>query len=287
MVAEPLEFRPLRRHDVSAACRLSDQAGWNQLEIDWLRLLALWPETCVGAWRDAVLVATGTLAVYGADVTWIGMVLVDEALRGRGIGGAVFAHMFDLCDRVGVKVVGLDATDMGRAVYLKQRFVDHSRIERWAGGRPAGAAGPGPCSRPLEERDWSDVAALDRACVGVDRGPLLRRLAAEPGAQARAVVEDGRLIGIGFSRPGSRAAMLGPIVSPSLSAARTLAIDLLAGLPAGETFVDVPACSGLQPTLRELGFEPRRRLTRMARPQIDGPLLTGPAVHAAAGFELG
>ena len=79
--------------------------------------------------------------------------------------------------------------------------------------------------------------------------------------------------------------MLGPIVRAADRLGLT--IDLLAGLPAGETFVDVPACSGLQPTLRELGFEPRRRLTRMARPQIDGPLLTGPAVHAAAGFELG
>ena len=46
---------------------------------------------------------------------------------GPGVPPAAFAHMFDLCDRVGAEVVDLDAAVMGRAVYRRASSVRTAR----------------------------------------------------------------------------------------------------------------------------------------------------------------
>src|SRR5262245_45751116 len=98
-----LDIRPLQLTDIPAALLLSTQAGWNQLDADWRRLIDLWPETCIAGCEDGKLVATGTLATYGADIAWVGMILVDESCRGRGLGGAIFDAIIALADERRIK----------------------------------------------------------------------------------------------------------------------------------------------------------------------------------------
>src|SRR5690606_6337112 len=97
---------------------------------DWSRLLALWADGCLAGWVDGALVATAVLAVYRPGMAWVGMVLVDEAYRGRGYGGRMMDAVLGAADRTGVSRVGLDATDLGRPVYLKRGFVDAVGVER-------------------------------------------------------------------------------------------------------------------------------------------------------------
>jgi hypothetical protein len=82
-MATAIEVRPLESTDIPGALRLSTQAGWNQIDADWRRLIRLWPDGCLGGWRDdGTLVATATLATFDRSVGWVGMVLVDESCRG-------------------------------------------------------------------------------------------------------------------------------------------------------------------------------------------------------------
>ncbi len=278
-----LDIRPLQHADVPGALRLSTQAGWNQLEMDWLRLLSLWPRSSLAGWDGGNLVATATLACYGDDAGWIGMILVDDSHRGHGLGGAMFRAIIELADAQGIRVLGLDATDLGRPVYLRQQFADHSSVARWSG---IGCGHRSGKPRPFADSDWSAVLELDRRVIGVDRSALLRTLAAEPGAMACLIEQQGRIAAFGLSRPGREACTIGPVVAKADDMAADIVADLLSRIH-GRVFVDVLADSRLAGALSSRGFTVARKLTRMSRPRISGQLLTGPMLHAGAGFELG
>src|SRR5438874_8143734 len=115
-----MTIRPLTREDIDDCFALSTQAGWNQLPNDWRRLLWLWPGQCLGAEMNGRIIATGTLATYASEgglIGWIGMILVDQAHRGRGVGTTITRAVIDLADRLGIWQLGLDASDQGQPIY--------------------------------------------------------------------------------------------------------------------------------------------------------------------------
>ncbi|HLY11023.1 MAG TPA: GNAT family N-acetyltransferase, partial [Planctomycetota bacterium] len=119
--------------DLDLGLRLSTQAGWNQVAGDWKRVLDLCPEGCLAGRLDGALVATGNVAAISPKIRWIGMILVDEAFRGRGYGSIMMDRCLEIARRSGDEIVGLDASDLGRPVYLKKGFVDVAPIDRWSG----------------------------------------------------------------------------------------------------------------------------------------------------------
>lgn len=266
--------------DLAAGLRLSTQAGWNQTAADWRRALDVCPDGLLAGRLDGQVVATGCVASFGRDATWIGLILVDEALRGRGIGATMFRHTIDLARRIGGDAVGLDASDLGRPVYLKQGFFDVAPIDRWCGVlRPTAATA---ALEPIATRNWSAVADLDRAACGVDRAPLLRHLLADPAVHGFSVPGAGHAI----LYPGRTQAHLGPVVAADDAVFALLlsrAAELLNGFEVVVDALRTPSTSAL---LEAHGLRIQRRLTRMtlARPQ---PLLMGPPVRAAVSFTWG
>ena len=290
-------FRPLTPGDIPGALHLSTQAGWNQLAADWNRLVTLWPETCMGGIEAGRLVVSGTLATFGAEVrppiAWIGMILVEEDQRGKGLGTAMMKLLLDAARSRQVRAVGLDATDMGKPVYEKLGFVTHSIVNRWMSGsgpRP-GSVGVGLLpTRPFTPELWPAADLLDQHAVGVSRQSLFRRLLTEEGAAARVVMEHGRVTAFGFARDGRTARYIGPIVAGNPAAASAMFAGLFPeDRQAVRTLIDVPEHSPLCEILRNAGFSVQRRLTRMLLP-LDGTppqSLMSEMVYAGAGFELG
>jgi GNAT superfamily N-acetyltransferase len=279
-----LRFDPLTVADLDAALRLSTQAGWNQLAGDWQRLIDFAPGGCLAGRLGERLVATATVASYGNEAHWLGMVIVDESCRGRGFGSAILSEALRAARARGSDAVGLDATDLGRPVYLKQGLVDSVAIDRWGGSlrRP-------PQEPPLEvlgHATLDAVLALDRSACSADRSALLVHLAMERDVVGW-VATDGRgAAGYAVLRPGRTCAHLGPVVAPEAVHFQRLldaAAFVLEGMP---VILDVPRTDEHSAILAGMGLEVRRRLTRMTfrRPQ---PLLLGPAVRAATSFELG
>lgn len=78
-------IRPFTRDDIPAALGFCAMAGWNQTHDDWMRLFEYQPDGCFAADVDATMAGTVTTTSYGTDLAWIGMVLVHEDYRRRGI----------------------------------------------------------------------------------------------------------------------------------------------------------------------------------------------------------
>lgn len=285
-----LTLRPLMDADIPAALRLSTQAGWNQLEADWLRLLTLWPAGCLVGSVDGRVVATGSVATFG-PVGWLGMVLVDESQRGKGHGGAIFDALLQLGERNNIPRLGLDATDLGRPVYLKRGFVDVVGTDRWAcaGTQPFNLKHSASTLRDrMDAAAWSEVLSLDRAAVGVDRAALLRHLAGEANVHTRIAMRDGRVVAFGLRRPGRNADAIAPVIAHDRAAGEAVIASLAQAGDAGRSvFIDVPRDAGIDAALTAMGFSVARRLTRMVRPAGDGHTLHSASTLAGCGFELG
>jgi GNAT superfamily N-acetyltransferase len=270
------EIRLLTREDIPAAMRLKDAAGWNQTEDDWRNVLALAPEGCFAIDHGGRLAATATAVCFGADLAWIGMVLTDPALRGRGFARALTERAIAHIESRGVAWMKLDATDMGRPLYRKLGFEDERPVERWRRapgpmrGFEAGAPGPLPL-------------ALDLDAFGADRSELLRTLQ----RYAVAALEDG----YAFARPGSLATYLGPCVARTRGTAARLLLSLARRHAFEPVFWDLlPGNSAAVEIARELGFERARELVRMGRagaPPRRPPPAHDEYVYAIAGFEYG
>src|SRR5437660_10527540 len=95
--------------DIPLGLRLKAQAAWNQLEADWLRFLDLQPDGAFVAECDGTPAGTVATCVFG-PVAWVAMVLVDTALRGRGLGRALMERALHFLDGAGVQTGRLDAT---------------------------------------------------------------------------------------------------------------------------------------------------------------------------------
>lgn len=271
------EPRLLSVADIPAAMRLKEAAGWNQTEQDWRNLLRLEPGGCFGIDCDGEIRATTTAVCYGEDLAWIGMVLTDPAYRGRGLARRLMRHAIEYLERRRVRWIKLDATDMGRPLYLQLGFEDECAIERWV--RPAG---PLRCDVPNVSREID--LQLDRAAFGADRSTLLRVLC-ETGWAASLPS------GFAMGRAGSNAVFFGPCVSRSEETARKLAELWLSQCGAESAFWDLlPSNRSAERQARELGFAPLRRLTRMARRGVPGAskfFVSDCEMYATAGFEYG
>jgi len=116
--------------DIPAGMRLKEIAGWNQTLEDWQRFLEADPEGCfVAEWNGQVAGTVATI-VYEQRFAWIGMVLVDPQVRGKGIGTALLLRAIDYLDARKIPCMKLDATPQGKPLYTRLEFQIEYEIER-------------------------------------------------------------------------------------------------------------------------------------------------------------
>lgn len=280
-----LAIRPLLPSDMAACMRLKAIARWNQTEADWTMLLDAAPGGSFAMVHQGAVIGTITTTPYG-NAAWIGMLLVDPAFRGMGVGTRLMEQA--IAHLNATPCLKLDATDAGRPVYLKLGFVDECRILRLTCAMvPPPAATPTAApTRLMAESDMDAVAAFDRPRFGADRHAILRALRSGSPSGAHLLERGGRITGYVLSRRGSDFAQVGPLVAENAQDAQALlqaALTALAGRPAT---LDVPAAQAdMLAALRALGFVEQRAFTRMVR----GAATPGqPAtVFAVGGPELG
>ena len=275
-------FIPLGVDRVESALRLSTMAGWNQTAEDWKRLIRLDPE-CVGIWEDeGEIRASYSVFHYADTLAWIGMILVDPAYRGAGLGKAAFQAAIDRIRSRGCRSLGLDATSLGEPIYLKHGFQTIRPIVRWGGVLKQ--IGKAECGAETI-RGWNDgIAAYDFHCTGVDRSALLRDLASDSVA-VWSLQKDDRTTAYAMMRPGRTALHLGPLVASSHEQLNLLLREAARGSEGQPLIADV-LCQAMGLELRGRGWAPLRELKRMTLPE-DKTALCPPGVRLAAGFEWG
>ncbi len=278
-----IHFEALSEDHLASAHRLSSQAGWNQTEEDWRRLVKLNPQG-VRIWRDGGEVrASFSIMQYGSEVAWIGMILVDTAYRGVGLGKSTFESALNVARLANCKVIGLDATDMGEPIYRKYGFEATGPIVRWGGviGEVSGCEVPAR----IEEKVTPELLELDRRHAGADRGNLLRVMIAG-GDRLLVQRSGGNPVAYGILREGRSASHLGPVIAESPQSARE--IFALAGeILAGEKMIcDILGVQDIEAELPAMGLKPLRHLKRMTLPLSHG-CLSRPGIYCGIGFEWG
>ena len=290
-----MAIRTMTVDDVPLGMALKDQAGWNQTEADWLRFLAMEPDGCFVAQWDGRPVATTVTTVF-EDVGWIAMVLVEKAVRGRGIGTRLVQHALAHLERRPVQTVRLDATPLGRPVYEGLGFVREYEVARWEGvavsplslcGRGAGGEGAPQSNREtLVAPPLDAVAELDRHVTGTNRRPLIEQLYRQQPEAMQVERVQGKLAGYATLRLGSCAVQIGPAVAVTPEVGTALAeaaLRLYVGRP---VYIDIPPENTAATSwARSKGFEVQRHWMRMRRGK---PVQDHPArIWASSGPENG
>ena len=259
-----LEIRTMTADDLPLGMRLKEQAGWNQTLADWRRILAIQPGGCFVAHLDGRPVGTTTTCVFGT-IAWIAMVLVDEAVRGQGVGRQLMQHALAYLDALPVRTVRLDATPLGRPLYERLGFVAEYELSRWEG--TANFAGqPPPRVEAAADSQLAAICALDRQVTGTDRRRLIERLYQQRPEAMQVVFADGLLAGYSSLRLGTRATQIGPIVALDAAAGRLLAEAALERCAGQPIFLDIPLanCPAAQ-WAQAQGLRIQRPLARMRR----------------------
>lgn len=296
----PPRIDALTLDDLPAALELSASAAWNQNEADWRTMLTTgrgWKLRAPDAQGRERLAASTVVVPYSSGFAWISMVLVRPDFRRRGFASLLLRTAMDVLGRRGIMPI-LDATPAGHPVYAKEGFADTWGFARYRRDAPADPGGPvdspsaatdGARPRPLQDRDWPAIGAIDAPAFGADRLALLRTLAARAPDAAWVLERGDRIEGFVLGRDGREATQLGPLLASDPDDARTLLDCALRRIP-GPVHVDLTdRHRTLLPWLESRGFRFQRPFMRMVYAPQAAPAAPGdPApIVLVAGPELG
>src|SRR5262245_25611282 len=109
-----VSIREMTTDDVGAGLQLCRASRWNQTAHDWRFSLPAAPHGAIVAQEGGRVIGTVATLPYG-PFTWISMVLVDPAARGRHVGTTLLQRGLDLAGADAT--ARLDATPAGEPIY--------------------------------------------------------------------------------------------------------------------------------------------------------------------------
>jgi GNAT superfamily N-acetyltransferase len=259
------EIRLMTPQDIPDGLRLCRLAHWNQLEADWRELLALSPQGGRVALNQGAIVGSVVTLDFSHRFAWVGMLLVDPAVRGMGIGSDLFKASLEVFPDV--DVIRLDATPQGRPVYQRFGFQDEFGLMRMQGtgarsldSKPSSLVEPIPDPLPPDVLDW------DLEVFGADRSPLLRWAQGQAPEYSWVVRDGAELLGYCFGRHGYNYEQVGPLVTDRIEVAWQLLQACLKQQSTKPFILDVPVHQqDWRKWLAESGFSDQRPFTRMSR----------------------
>jgi GNAT superfamily N-acetyltransferase len=283
-LSDGVSIREMTQDDIVGGLALCRASSWNQTEEDWRFFLTAAPHGALGAEKNGRVCGTVATLPYG-PFTWISMVLVDPAARGRHVGTVLLQRGLELAGAHAT--ARLDATPSGEAIYGKLGFAAEYRLARWFLDVKPPPMARRSSARPLARADWPAIREMDQRAFGASRIGLLQRLADEAPEYARVISGGSSVQGYLFGRHGHNREHLGPIVADRPHTAAALLESCLAEQPDHRFYVDVPDDrQEWRDVLTTMGFAIERPFLRMHR----GPLTTPghpSSIYAIAGPEFG
>lgn len=219
MTAGQITLETMAPGHLEGAVELSRQVKWPHRREDWE--LAQTVSRGIVALEEGRVVATILMTPYGEDAATINMVIVDAAMRGRGLGRQM---MEEALAKAGERTCYLVATREGLPLYEKLGFVATGEIVQHQGEAP-------PVEAPdhvswSESGDHACLVALDLVAYGHERSALMRLL--RDRAKFAVIREENVVQAFGAVREFGRGLVIGPVVARNSTEAEALIDFLLA-----------------------------------------------------------
>lgn len=245
MLASQIDLVEFKPHHLEGALALSQQAQWPHRIEDWAMGSSL-SKGVAAVHKDRVL-GTAMATLYGDDVATINMVIVDEAMRGLGIGKRLMDFVLNATKGRECRLV---ATQDGLPLYEKLGFRKTHRIVQHQGQVSSLTSSDGAEWATAE--DLAECMSIDHAACGMDRRDLITYLANN--GRLAVIRRDDRIAGFGAIRRFGRGEVVGPVVAENAVDAKNLLSFLMAGREGQFLRVDTSEQSGLAPWLTEHGL---------------------------------
>lgn len=264
-----IQIRAMTPADSAAGLALTRQLGWPHRLEDWQQLIALGEGVVAEEQGQHLGGALGWR--WGEHAATIGLVIVAESARGRGVGQQLMRAL--LAAFPGCRVL-LHATPLGRPVYEKLGFRVCGRVwQHQVRALPAAPPVEVPAGLQLRAATPQDSAvlnALDYRASGMQRDRLLQTLLSET-----VVLTDrtGTVTGFASVRRFGHGYTIGPLVAADRAAAQALMAHRMQRLQGQFVRIDTPDAA-LAAWAQQQGL-----------PQVDDPVVMvhGTPWQAAAG----
>jgi GNAT superfamily N-acetyltransferase len=237
---------------IAGAVALSTSAGWPHRAEDWELVCDL--SSGIAATQGSRVVATAIATPFGSVGT-VNMIIVDEALRGRGLGRKIMTEAMDEYDFQEWRLV---ATRDGYALYEKLGFEPCGEVQQFQGTVKSDQL-KGSCSEPDREglvqasqKDLFELAELDKAATGMDRTLLVRVLLDQ--GRVLCVSENGVKTAWAALRRFGRGEVAGPVIASNREEAQRLLSAFLLECNGRFLRVDTMADTGLGGWLEGFGL---------------------------------
>ena len=279
--------RRFSERDIAFAIRLTNLERWGYTRADFERLIALEPKGCFVAELGGKRVGLTCSTVYG-PLAFVGAVIVDPRVRGKGVGDALLRATLDYLDGRGVETVRLNAYLNVIPFYERLGFHGEYENGRYAGHlRSSGTAAPGV--RVVREDEITALADFDAPLFGAERAALLAHLAREFPQTFLVAKARGRFRGYIVGNPSDSGCEVGPwVVDPESADAASELLHALVGIVRPEEIaLSIPKANPRESKLvDELRLQEVFRTLRMYRGRrgFEG---NPEAIFAMAGLEKG
>lgn len=247
-----IEFVAMNETHLDAAFALTQRLKWPHRRADWQQALLLGEG--IVAQENGEVIGTILCWRWGRDYSTLGLVIVDDAQQGRGIGRQLMQMGMD---KLAGSNIRLHATEAGKPLYEKLGFVATGHIEQHQCRElpmvSAPACAPGQRLRAAAPQDAALLTALDRQTLGQHR-PLLIANLLDSAERFLVLEENGAPAGFACLRRFGHGYAIGPVVARSAQGARALIGELLSGVSGQFVRIDTDRATGLGPWLNELGL---------------------------------
>jgi GNAT superfamily N-acetyltransferase len=175
MQAENLEIRKIKKEELSVIRNLPP-ADWNiDLEKVYVQHYGQDYFYPVVALIDSEIVGTG-IAVVNDKASWLGIIVVRESYRNKGIGKAITDHLINYSKSKGIDTIILAASDLGLPVYKKIGFEHDLNYLFFKTDTPVKIDSISRNISVITKDDHAGIFRLDFAVTGEKREKLLTRL---------------------------------------------------------------------------------------------------------------
>ncbi|RWQ46530.1 GNAT family N-acetyltransferase [Mesorhizobium sp.] len=278
MKSTEIEITEFGAEHLDDTLRLTVHSGWPHRREDWAMLLAL-SYGHVGILEDRVVGAM-CMTLLG-DVATIGLLIVDERVRRRGLGERLMKLALEKAERRQCRVI---ATLEGMPLYRKLGFLEIETIRTHQGIIAPVTVPDGV--KWATDNDFGQILEIDRIATGLDRGKLISAL--RDRARFAVLRDSAKVLGYAALLPYGRGEVAGPVVASSTDGCRLL-LSFLFSIRTGALLrIDLRRESGLGDWLSYIGLPEKYSGTAMCRgevrPDIGGPLRSYALATSQFGF---